>query len=277
MQARYLSSRFFLQPKAKAFRLPQMSRFSSMHPDVKEFLDGYPNIDHTGPPNPDHINLKFYSNELKCLPDKLLIEELLDKWQGNYDDLEWSHGFIQWLFPIPEQGKHRVNSKARPLTRYEMEQINSSPALLIRLRRAYELMLDFYGMKLLDAESGLVGRKDDGWKERYENLVSAAHNNSRITRILKCLSILSYPHYAAPFVLHVLNEQSEHGQLDTFVLQKSLDGWWANCNRNDQEREAIREIITRIRDKTNNWTFTRAAYEQMIHARATQNTLTLPN
>lgn len=60
---------------------------------------------------------------------------------------------------------------ANPLTTHEIEEITSSPALLIRVRRAYELMLDFYGMRLLDTESGLVGRKDSGWEERYQNLV----------------------------------------------------------------------------------------------------------
>ncbi|KAG9100617.1 hypothetical protein FRC06_003910 [Ceratobasidium sp. 370] len=38
------------------------------------------------------------------------------------------------------------------------------------LSKSYELMLDFYGMRLLDAETGLLGRKEDGWETRYQNL-----------------------------------------------------------------------------------------------------------
>lgn len=57
-----------------------------------------------------------------------------------------------------------------PLTTGEISEMNSSPTILIRVRRAYELMLDFYGMKLLDTESGLVGRKDFDWESRYQNL-----------------------------------------------------------------------------------------------------------
>lgn len=76
MQARYLASRL-LQPKV--FRLPQMSRFSSIPYDVKEFLDGYPENDHIDAADIRQLNLKFYSNEVKCRPDGLLIEELLDK------------------------------------------------------------------------------------------------------------------------------------------------------------------------------------------------------
>ncbi|CAE6341272.1 unnamed protein product [Rhizoctonia solani] len=277
-----------------------MSRLSIPN-DVKQFLKGYPNNELIDA-DTHHLNLKFYSNETRFLPDGLLIEEFLDSWKGKYEELEYRHDFIQWLFPIPEQGNShplttheikeitsspdpallvRVKRASHPLTTHEIKEITSSPdpALLVRVKRAYELMLDFYGMKLLDTKSGLIGRKDHGWEERYRHLqlVASAHNNLRITRILKCLSILSYPHYAAPFVLHVLNEQSEHGLLNTLVIQDSLDRWWANCNRNEQERETVGAIVARIRDRTNKWTFTRAMYEQMIHAREAENTLALPN
>ncbi|KAF8746718.1 Opioid growth factor receptor (OGFr) conserved region, partial [Rhizoctonia solani] len=247
-------------------------RLSSIPYDVKEFLDGYPN-NQTVNARSGKQNLSFYSNELKCRPDGLLIEDLLDKWQGKHNLLEAKHGFIQWLFPIPEQG---VNMFANPLTEHEIEEITSSSTILLRVRRSYELMLDFYGMRLMDTESGLVGRKEDGWEERYRNLTYSPHNNLRITRILKCLSILSYPHYTAPFVLHVLNEQSEHGLLNAPMLQNSLDKWWANCNRNQQERQTIQEIISQVRSKPNKWVFTRAMYEQMISSREVESTLTLP-
>jgi hypothetical protein len=83
--------------------------------DIREFLDGYP----------EHLddrklnaNLRFYRNERRCRPDNLLIDEiheqcvrhLLDvglkqsayaefpfRWKGDYETLEWNHGFIQWL------------------------------------------------------------------------------------------------------------------------------------------------------------------------------------
>jgi hypothetical protein len=63
-----------------------------------------------------------------------------------------------------------VNMLAHPLTNFEMSEITASPTILARVRRAYELMLDFYGMKLLDTESGLIGRKDHDWETRYQNL-----------------------------------------------------------------------------------------------------------
>ena len=46
-------------------------------PDVRLFLDGYPRQDNDT--NLDR-NLRFYSNELRCKPDNLLIDGLHDEW-----------------------------------------------------------------------------------------------------------------------------------------------------------------------------------------------------
>ena len=41
--------------------------------DVREFLDNYPSL----PDDPSlNENLKFYSNQVRCRPDNLLIDEL---------------------------------------------------------------------------------------------------------------------------------------------------------------------------------------------------------
>uniref|UniRef100_A0A668SLC9 Opioid growth factor receptor (OGFr) conserved domain-containing protein n=1 Tax=Oreochromis aureus TaxID=47969 RepID=A0A668SLC9_OREAU len=62
------------------------------------------------------------------------------------------------------------------------------------LLKSYKLMLDFYGI-------------------RFHNLNSHTHNNLRITRILKCLGNLGYPHYQAPLVHFFLEETLVNGQL----------------------------------------------------------------
>jgi hypothetical protein len=35
---------------------------------------------------------------------QLKIDELHEKWWGDYEALEREHGYIQWLFPIREDG-----------------------------------------------------------------------------------------------------------------------------------------------------------------------------
>ncbi|OSX59953.1 hypothetical protein POSPLADRAFT_1183676 [Postia placenta MAD-698-R-SB12] len=230
--------------------------------DVREFLEDYQNsIDDEPSLN---SNLRFYSNELRCRPDNLLIDELHQQWKGDYAKLEYKHGFIQWLFPIPEQG---MNYESQPLQKHEIAAMRSDPEIVNRVCRSYELMLDFYGMRLDDKETGLLARSPANYKERYRNLVRASHNNLRITRILKSLSILGLEHLNAGFLLFVLAEQSEHGKLDTNGIRGSMDRWWVNCLRNESEREWIAGVLWRARGGGEGGTFTRAMYEEALQGR----------
>ena len=85
--------------------------------DVQEFLDGYPGVDD----DPTcRANFEFYSNHARCMPDNRTIEEIherfvteatfrvdsaryvvthyfLGRWFGDYERLEYKHGYIQWL------------------------------------------------------------------------------------------------------------------------------------------------------------------------------------
>ena len=46
------------------------------------------------------------------------IDEIHKEWKGDYDRLEWHHGYIQWLFPIRESG---MNWHAQELQSHEIE------------------------------------------------------------------------------------------------------------------------------------------------------------
>lgn len=62
--------------------------------DVQEFLLGYPNRED----DPSQTrNLQFYSNQERCQPDELLIDDLHAQWGNDFDTLEYEHGYIQWL------------------------------------------------------------------------------------------------------------------------------------------------------------------------------------
>jgi hypothetical protein len=70
----------------------------------------------------------------------------------------------------------------------------------------------------------------------------------------------------AGFLLHVLNEQSEHNELDTRKIEESMDNWWANCIRNDKEREWVGNIIRKVREDEY-FVFTREMYEKALERR----------
>jgi len=94
----------------------------------------------------------------------------------------------------------------------------------------------------------------------------SSHNNLRISRILKCLSELGLERLNAGFLLHVLSEQSEANELNSRGIRGSMDRWWANCLRNEEERSWIGGLIRRVREE--DFLFTREDYEQGLERRA---------
>ncbi|KAJ7211991.1 opioid growth factor receptor conserved region-domain-containing protein [Mycena pura] len=235
---------------------------ASIPADVQEFLINYPR---NGDDRRLSANLGFYTNTNRCQPDNLLIEEVHEQWYGDHDKLERKHGFIQWLFPIREHG---MNFDSQPLQPHEIAAIKADPVALKRILTSYNLMLDFYGMRLVSEETGAVDRvlPPRNYVPRYENLVYSSHNYLRISRILKCLSEFGFERLNAGFLLHVLCEQSEAHELNAPRLRASMDRWWANCIRNEEEREWVGGIITKVR-LDEGYVFTREMYAAALEQR----------
>ena len=82
-------------------------------------------------------------------------------------------------------------------------------------------------------------------------------------------------HLSAGFLLHVLNEQSESHELNSQSLCSSMDRWWANCIRNEEERLWIRDLIQRVRFAKDGYVFTRQDYEKALEKRAKTGQLEL--
>ncbi|XP_029580276.1 opioid growth factor receptor [Salmo trutta] len=148
------------------------------------------------------FNLKFYLNEYPSSPDDILIKSFHKEWRTDYKRLERVHSYIQWLFPLQEPG---VNYMASELTEKEIQAFRESEEAKKRLVESYELMLRFYGIQLVNKDTGEVKRADN-WKERFANLERNMHNNLRITRILKSLGELGFAHYQSPLVRFFLEE-----------------------------------------------------------------------
>jgi hypothetical protein len=182
-----------------------------------------------------------------------------------------------------------MNYHAQPLQLHEIDKMKANPTVIERIITSYKLMLDFYGMKLLSAETGLIIRSDN-YQSRYRNLLGVysnslhtssidpviirserSHNYLRITRILKCLSELGLEHLNVGFLLHVLNEQSETKglsgtKLNSRTIRSSMDRWWANCLRSEGDRKWIGAMIKRVREEES-FVFTRDMYEHAVERR----------
>jgi hypothetical protein len=90
---------------------------------------------------------------------------------------------------------------------------------------------------------------------------------------LKCLSEFGLEHLSIGFLLHVLCEQSESNRLNKNRLRDSMDDYWANCIRNEQDRQWIGSMIEKVRLGSDRYVFTRVMYKDVVEKRFKTNTL----
>jgi hypothetical protein len=131
--------------------------------------------------------LAFYRG--KCADSKgRFIEEI---WQWDFERLETTHDYIQWLFPLAE--KSGFNPGAPALDHQTVEIIRNSAEIQGRLLISLRVMLAFLGLEMRGDEI----HKAREYTERRQNwLKPSNHNHLRLTRILKCLAILGLESHA---------------------------------------------------------------------------------
>jgi len=123
------------------------------------------------------------------------LEEIL---QWDAERLEWSHDYIQTLFPLPE--KSGINDMAPIIDKEVFEAFRGRVELREKLREAFQKMLWFYGFELVEEDEKLAVRagpniksQSELWNTRFD------HNHLRITRIIRCLRVLGLEKEAQAF------------------------------------------------------------------------------
>ena len=79
-----------------------------------------------------------------------------------------------------------MNTQSQVLQIHEADAMRSNKQILGRAIKSYKLILGFYGVELVNIDSGSL-RRAENFKDRYQNLNMKIHNYLRITRILKFL------------------------------------------------------------------------------------------
>lgn len=133
----------------------------------------------------------FLSGEENCCGT---IERIM---QFSNDQLENSHTYIQYVFPLKEPSAY--NLKAPVLTDEEIEWIKSKAGerARINLRLMYVRMIKFYGFEYKPSSEEMSLILSDNFTERSKVwLTPGNHNYKRITRILKCLTLCGMETYA---------------------------------------------------------------------------------
>jgi len=166
-------------------------------------------------------NLCFYRNTLSSSPSGALIDNIHATWHGSYGLLETHHGYIQWLFPLFEGGG--MNSRSEALHKMEAAAMRKDMAVATRIVKSYKLMLDFYGLILVNEFTGEIARGKN-WQDRYNNLNNSHHNFLRISRIIQSLGHVGFTRYKKPFLEFMRQEIMENKQIPW--AKSSLNNYW---------------------------------------------------
>jgi hypothetical protein len=128
-----------------------------------------------------------------------------------------------------------MNHQSQPLQLFEAEAICADSKASNRLLQSYRLMLDFYGLQLIDSETGEVFRCKR-WRAGLGNLADSSHNWLRVTRILKCLGEFGLEHYKKPLLEHLIKEMW-FGILR--VCFRSMRDYWIPVVKSESERDSL--------------------------------------
>lgn len=120
--------------------------------------------------------------------DGITLQEMLDM---NNGQLEMSHDIVQWLFPLTELSNFNVDAPI--LTEEDIKLWHEDEVLRINLLRTYDRFLNFFGLK---REGTTVLEDNIDGPTFYYRWSRFNHNWLRLTRILKCMSLLGYKEHA---------------------------------------------------------------------------------
>ncbi|XP_038656652.1 opioid growth factor receptor-like protein 1 isoform X1 [Scyliorhinus canicula] len=219
--------------KADTSFKPKRSFFAAR--DLYMYRHGYPAKSRETKFFSTYANLKFYTKEIAMKPDGVYIDEILTKWNGDYDKLEHNHTYIQWLFPLREPG---LNWHAEELTTEEIKEFLKTKKAKNNYLQVYEIMLDFFGMKLEDRNTGKVARTSN-WKERFQHLNESPHNYLRITRILKSLGEFKFENFQIHLVRFLLHEALVEETLPN-MLHSALEYFVYTIKSRKERRRLLR-------------------------------------
>jgi hypothetical protein len=117
-------------------------------------------------------------------------------WSWDYQELEYTHDYIQWLFPLKE--KSRFNRNAPILNEQVIEAFRTSEKLRANLIKSLNVMLQFYGLQChqLNETDIEITKSEEYQARKLDWIEQGNHNYLRLTRILTSLKLLGLENYA---------------------------------------------------------------------------------
>lgn len=137
------------------------------------------------------------------------------------EELEATHDYIQWLFPTYERSN--FNPEAPTLQRNVAAAFQQDPVLRATFRRAFVLMLGFYGLALVEDDTGMHVRKGAAFHLRSATwLTRGNHNYLRLTRIMKSARALGEPELARALGDCLITIYHSHAEM---IGERTLSYW----------------------------------------------------
>lgn len=159
----------------------------------------------------------FYLSEQPDIKDRMIHEI----WAWDFERLEYTHDYIQWLFPLNE--KSSFNLEAPILNDEAIQKFHTDTQLQKNLLQSLAVMLKFYGLQDSLSDGHYIVMKAENYLIRKQEWLNFGnHNYLRITRILKCLMTLRCSSYARAFyqcLQQIYNEESQ------FIGYKTFQYW----------------------------------------------------
>jgi opioid growth factor receptor-like protein len=140
------------------------------------------------------VIVKFYRGESPDAQGRMIDD--IRNW--NHQRLEYTHDYIQWLFPLRERSQ--FNWSAPTLSDVDIRAFHTDEDLRKQLVRSFDVMLSFYGFVQQRIGTKTVITRAENWEQRRKVWLNPGnHNFLRITRILTALRLLGLPEYAIAF------------------------------------------------------------------------------
>jgi hypothetical protein len=145
------------------------------------------------------------------------LDEILD-W--DWDRLESTHDYIQWLFPLRERSG--ANPSAPVLSNDEVAAFRDDAELRTQLQRAWRVMLAFYGFTVTETSPLQIRRSADHQLRCRVWLYPGSHNFLRLTRMLRSLRTLGLEAEARATFAVLSQVVQEH----PFAVSRTTYGFW---------------------------------------------------
>jgi hypothetical protein len=153
---------------------------------------------------------------------------LADIQAWSFDELEHTHDYIQWMFPLRKHSP--VNPSAPVLDAEAIAAFRSRQDLRNAFVRSVETMLRFYGFELDGSGDEPKVHCSEQFESRASNWMTPGnHNHLRMTRILACMRTIGFSRHAEAFFRALQEVYWSEAQARIHAISEESFSFWKSA------------------------------------------------